>query len=107
MITFEHNGTTYNLEFTRKTAVMAERRGLDVNELSNKPHIHVPLLVWGAFQANHHGINDKKARDIYSSLSDKSGFIAALADEYGKTYEDLFGSEDDEDKGNLVKWSVQ
>lgn len=110
MITFEHNGTTYNLTFNRKTALATERRGFVLSDISDKPLINIPLLVWGAFQANHHGINDEKAMAIFATIDDKSGFVAALANEYGDTYKDLFGAEDDLDekaKKNLVKWSVQ
>lgn len=109
MIKFNYEDKEYTLGFNRKTAEAAQRAGLDIDELSTKPLVQVPLLVYWAFQMNHSNIKKSKTEEIYSKISDKTGLLNALAVDFISTYKDLFGGDDDENEGNenLISWSAE
>lgn len=109
MVKFTYDDKEYTLGFNRKTAEAAQRAGLDIDELSTKPLVQVPLLVYWAFQMNHSNIKKSKTEEIYSKISDKTGLLNALAVDFISTYKDLFGGDDDENEGNenLISWSAE
>lgn len=110
MVTFNHNGKDYKLEFNRKTALMTERRGFQLDEIGSKPHSNVPLLVWGAFQKNHRKVTDEEAMDIFRSLNHRSELLNALIEDYSATYKDIFGDEESEGaegSETLTNWEVR
>lgn len=108
MVKFTYDDKEYTLGFNRKTAEAAQRAGLDIDELSTKPLVQVPLLVYWAFQMNHSNIKKSKTEEIYSKIGDKTGLLNALATDFISTYKDLFGVEDEgEDNENLISWSAE
>lgn len=108
MVKFTYEDKEYTLGFNRKTAEAAQRAGLDIDELSTKPLVQVPLLVYWAFQMNHSNIKKSKTEEIYGKINDKTGLLNALATDFISTYKDLFGVDDDksEDSENLISWSA-
>ena len=109
MIKFTYEDKEYTLGFNRKTAEAAQRAGLDIDELSTKPLVQVPLLVYWAFQMNHSNIKKSKTEEIYSKISDKTGLLKALSVDFVSTYKDLFGDDEDESEGdeNFISWSAE
>ena len=55
-ISFEHENKQYTLEYTLKTAAMAERDGLELGLLGDKPAVMIPLLFHWSFYRHHKGI---------------------------------------------------
>lgn len=109
MVKFTYEDKEYTLGFNRKTAEAAQRAGLDIDELSTKPLVQVPLLVYWAFQMNHSNIKKSKTEEIYGKISDKTGLLKALSVDFVSTYKDLFGDDEDESDGNenLISWSAE
>ena len=103
-IVFEHDGKKYTLEYTLKTAAMAERAGLRVQEIDQKLGEQVPILVNGAFQAHHRGMTLKQTNAIYADIKKKNDFISALLEMYMDAVSALVDM-DEEDEGN-ANWTV-
>lgn len=107
MIKFSYEGKDYELGFNRKTAERAQRAGVDIDEISVKPLVQIPLFVYWAFQMNHSGIKREKTEEIYEKIGGKTEMLAALIEDYVATYTSLFDSENADGEGseNLIKWS--
>ena len=111
MVKFTYEDKEYTLGFNRKTAEAAQTAGLDTDEISTKPLVQVPLLVYWAFQMHHPSIKKSKTEEIYSKINGKTELLKALVADFISTYKDLFGGDDDEDEGedneNLISWSAE
>lgn len=110
MVKFTYEDKEYTLGFNRKTAEAAQRAGLDIDMITTKSLVQVPLLVYWAFQMNHPGIKKKKTDEIYSKIGDKTGLLNALLVDYASTYKDLFEDEDEknnEESENFINWSAE
>lgn len=107
MVTFKYNNEEYTLGFNRKTAEAAQSSGLNINELTEKPLIQIPLLVYWAFKMNHPQIKKSKTDEIYEKIGNKTGLLNALVENYVKTYQTLLEDREDsgEDGENFIKWS--
>lgn len=102
-IELKHEGTTYELEYSRQSVKTIESRGFILDEIASKPMTMIPLLYEGAFIKNHSGKVKRKVMDeIYDGIGDKTGFIQALAELYGETLSSLT---DDNTEGN-VTWAL-
>lgn len=88
-IIFDYEGTTYTLEFTRKSVKRMETRGFVFDELDTKPVTRIPELFAGAFIANHQGINSDTIDNIYNAFEDKDSLIGALVEMYADTINTL------------------
>ena len=94
-----HNGTEYRLTYTRDSVRKMESQGLDIAQIDVKPMTMIPLLVRGAFATNHSNISYKAIDEIYTSISNKEGFIEALGELYANTVHTLL---DDGKEGNTT-----
>lgn len=103
---FVYEGTEYVLGFNRKTAEAAQRAGLNIQELTEKPLIQILLLFYWAFQMNHPQVRKSKTDEIYEKIGDKTGLLNVLVEDYVKTYQTLLEDHvDGEDSENFIKWS--
>lgn len=82
-------GNEYTLEYNRRSIQTLEQRGLNVTEMDSKPATMLPLLIEGAFLMHHSGLAADKIEEIYSTITDKQGFIEALAEMYAEPLEAL------------------
>lgn len=103
-IQFEFENKQYELEYTLRTAGQANEDGFILDQLSDKPALMIPKLVYWAFVRHHKGINRKTTETIYEWIRDKNGFITALAEMYAEAVNALVDT-DEEDKGN-ANWTL-
>lgn len=47
ILTFDYNGDTYTLEFTRKSIQQMEKNGFITSELADKPMSSLPVFFMG------------------------------------------------------------
>ncbi len=104
-IVFKLDNKQYTLEYTLRTAGLAERKGLNVFEVDSKPGTMIPLLVNGAFQRHHKGMTQNQTDEIYEQITKKNDFIAALVEMYLDAVTALVDVEDDADEGN-ANWTM-
>ena len=100
-ITFEYEKKTYTLEYNLKAAGNANAEGFVLDELGDKPAQMVPILVYWAFAKHHKGITRRQTEAIYEWITDKSGFLTALAGMYADAVNALV----DDETGN-ANWTV-
>lgn len=93
MISFDYEGNKYTVGFNRTTAGETEQRGFRVMEIGDLPASSIITLYRCSFLANHRTLSVDFIDKVYDSLSDKSGFIRALYEEYVKTLETLTAEE--------------
>lgn len=103
-IVFELENKKYTLEYTLRTASIAERNGLNVFEIESKPALMIPLLVNGAFQKHHKGMTRQQTDEIYESITKKNDFVKALIDMYLEAVNALV-DEDEDSEGN-ANWTL-
>ena len=110
-ITLTYKNEKYILEYTRLTASAIEKQGFNLDEITSKPNIMIPLLVHGAFLRHHRELKQKFIDEIYENLVNKAGkegeegFISVLAEMYAETVSTLT-DETDIDEGNAATWTV-
>lgn len=99
-----YKGKTYELGFTRNTAMALERQGFVLGEMTNKPITMLPMLWQGAFMAYNKGMKRDLMDEIYKSLPDKEGLIAALTELYAEPL-NVLTDEPEEGAGNAT-WEI-
>ena len=110
-ITLTYKNEKYILEYTRLTASAIEKQGFNLDEITSKPNIMIPLLVQGAFLRHHRELKQKFIDEIYTNLVNKTGkegeegFISVLAEMYAETVSTLT-DENAVDEGNAATWTV-
>ena len=110
-ITLTYKNDKYILEYTRLTASAIEKQGFNLDEITSKPNIMIPLLVQGAFLRHHRELKQKFIDEIYTNLVNKTGkegeegFISVLAEMYAETVSTLT-DENAVDEGNAATWTV-
>ena len=110
-ITLTYKNEKYVLEYSRLTASAIEKQGFNLDEITTKPNIMIPLLVHGAFLRHHRELKQKFIDEIYENLVNKTGkegeegFISVLAEMYAETVSTLT-EETDIDEGNAATWTV-
>lgn len=110
-ITLTYKNDKYILEYTRLTASAIEKQGFNLDEITTKPNIMIPLLVHGAFLRHHRDLKQKLIDEIYDNLVNKTGkegeegFISVLAEMYAETVSTLT-EESTVDEGNAATWTV-
>ena len=110
-ITLTYKNEKYILEYTRLTASAIEKQGFNLDEITTKPNIMIPLLVHGAFLRHHRDLKQKLIDEIYANLVNKTGkdgeegFISVLAEMYAETVSTLT-DENAVDEGNAATWTV-
>ena len=103
-LTFEYEGETYTLEFTRRTVSEMERNGFVANNIDLKPMTVLPQLFAGAFLAHHRFVKNSTIEEIYSKMTHKEALIGKLAEMYNEPIMALV-AEPEESKGN-VDWAA-
>ena len=110
-ITLTYKNEKYVLEYSRLTASAIERQGFNLDEITSKPNIMIPLLVHGAFLRHHRELKQKFIDEIYENLVNKTGkegeegFISVLAEMYAETVSTLT-DENAVVEGNAATWTV-
>ena len=104
MIRFTYENKTYELEYNRQSVRQMESQGFNLEDISSKPMTTIPLLFRGAFYKNHRGIKTKFIDELYEKMTDKSGLLNALLEEYSTTLSVL--TEDNEEAEGNVTWEV-
>ena len=110
-ITLTYKNEKYILEYSRLTASAIEKQGFNLDEITSKPNIMIPLLVHGAFLRHHRELKQKFIDEIYENLVNKTGkegeegFISVLAEMYAETVSTLT-DENAVDEGNAATWTV-
>lgn len=102
-VSFEFEKKQYTLEYTLRTAGQANEDGFVLDQLSDKPALMIPKLVYWAFVRHHRGITRKQTETIYEWIRDKNGFVTALAEMYAEAVNALV---DDEDEAGNANWTM-
>ena len=105
-ITFEYEKKQYTLEYTLKTAAMAERDGLSIEKLGDNPAVQIPILFHWSFYRHHKGITKEMTAKIYKEIKDKKGLIRALMDMYADAVNALIDDTDDEEEMGNANWTL-
>lgn len=98
----EESGEEFDLDFSRETVKLAERRGFKPDEISEFPATRIPELFWLAFRKNHPRVSRQQTDDLLERLGGlSSDAITRLVQLYGQAgYSGLIKDEDDkEDDG--------
>ena len=103
-LSFNHNGTQYCLEYTRKSVETMERNGFVATDIKEKPMTTLPALFAGAFLAHHRFVKQEVIDEIYSKMTKKSELIGKLSEMYNEPIMSLI-DEPEEDEGN-VDWTA-
>ena len=109
-ITVSYKNKDYTLEYSRLTASAIEKQGFVLDDLTSKPNIMIPMLVYGAFMKHHRDLKQKFIDEIYSNIINKAGkegeegFISILAEMYAETVSTL--TDENADEGNAATWTV-
>lgn len=96
----QNSNTDYHLTFTRDSVRKIESMGFNIEEVGTKPVTMLPLLIRGAFMANHPSVSTKVIDELYNEMSDKQSFIEVLAELYAEPINSLL----DDNKKGKVKW---
>ncbi len=99
-ITIPYEGTTYTLEYTRKSIETMERQGFVADEISTKPMSTLPVLFAGAFLAHHRFVKRDVIDAIFERIPNKGEFIGKLAEMYNEPLEAMM-DEPETTEGNL------
>ena len=102
-ITIEHKDKKYILEFTKDTVRATERRGFEINKALDFPATNIPILIHGAFLANHKWVTGEMVEEIYDDIPDQSDFINKLIEMYNEPIVELMGIGEGADKGKKSK----
>ena len=109
-LTITYEEKEYKLEYTRTVARNMERAGFDINELTSKPTIMIPMLVSGAFVRHNEKIKAGTVDAIYRSLPDKDEFLRCLGIMYQDTVNELLEDPSGEDEKNsswAASWDLE
>lgn len=105
ILSFEYDGTHYELEYTRRTVREMEKAGFVLDELDTKPMSVLPDLFAGSFLAHHRFAKPSVIEDIYKCMPDKSGLINKLCEMYNDTVKTLLEDPDDNTE-KKVNWTT-
>lgn len=103
-ITITYEEQKFTLEYTRKTIATMERRGFNINKVSEAPMSMLPALFEGAFLAHHSRLNKDYIEKIFNSVPKKEELIGVLADMYSDPLVAMF--DEPEDAEGNASWEV-
>lgn len=95
-----NSNVDYRLTFTRDSVRKLESMGFNLEEVGTKPMTMIPLLIRGAFLANHPSVSAKVVESLYDEMSGKESFMEALVEMYSNTLNSLL----ENNKKGKVKW---
>lgn len=103
-IQFNYNGVDYTLEYNRRAIEYIEKQGFQINELSTKPMLMLPLAFEGLFFKNHKKVTKTIIDEIFDKFTDKENLISTIAEMLTETYNTL-QSDPEDDEGN-IEWKI-
>lgn len=103
-LSFNHKGTQYCLEYTRKSVETMERNGFVATDIKEKPMTTLPALFAGAFLAHHRLVKQEVIDEIFSKMTNKSELIGKLAEMYNEPIMSLI--DEPEDAEGNVDWTA-
>lgn len=104
-IEFEKNGEKYVLEYTRESVSLMERQGFEIDELTKKPMLMLPLAFQGLFYKNHKRVTKKFVDEVYDGFKDKEKLLETIATMLEECYSSLTDEKQGEDSGN-IEWKI-
>ena len=103
-IEFENDGSTYTLEFDRRSAEIAERSlGVSLTEILNGKVTYFPALFHASFLKHHPKIKPGKVKRLFEAMENKDKLFEALTGMYAETVSTLM---DDPEEGKAQSWKV-
>lgn len=107
-IRLEYDGTTYTLEFTRRSVRRMEEQGFRVQDVTDRPMSTLPALFQGAFLAHHPFIKPAVVDAIFDRIQHKEDFLMKLAEMYTEPLTALMGEpeESEGDEKNVASWEA-
>lgn len=104
-LSFEYEGKSYTLEFTRRTVAEMEKKGFVASDVETRPMTILPQLFRGAFLAHHRSEKEETMNAIYKHMTNKEELIGKLAEMYNEPIMSLLEEPEEGDKGN-VTWET-
>ena len=102
-IKFEYQGTTYVLEFTKRTRKQMEERGFNATELISAPMVVLPELFRGAFLANHKYAKKDLVDEMFEKFTNKEALLDKLVALYAEPLKEMMA---DPEEGNGIEWDA-
>jgi|GEM_PF-450124 len=103
-ISFEHEGKSYTLAFTRRSVERLEQSGFRIGDMSDAPSL-IPVFFHGAFLHKHPMIKQAVTDRILLKFTDKDKLWRLLTEMYSDTVNSILGDPDEDDAGN-VTWEA-
>lgn len=103
-IEFSYNNVDYVLEYNREAIAFMERQGFEINELSKKPMLMLPMAFSGLFFKNHKRATQKIIDEIYNKFTNKDSLISTIAEMLTEAYTSL-ETDPEEQEGN-IEWKI-
>ena len=100
-ITFDYDGQSYCLEYTKRTVKIMENNGFVPSKILEAPVTYLPELFAGAFLANHRFIKSDVIEAIFEKFENKAELINALIEMYNEPIKALTA---DSTEGNSIAW---
>lgn len=101
-----HNQKTYILEYTRSIASLIERQGFNIEEVTSKPNVNIPLLVVGAFKFHHPKVKETTIWEVWNAQNKRTELIGALMEMYTDTVQSLLGDDEEEVDEKNATWEL-
>ena len=79
VLTIEHRGEEFTLEYTRRSVKTMEESGFVAAEVKDRPMLLLDLFA-GAFLANHRNVKRQKIEQIYDSCRGKDALLEKLVE---------------------------
>lgn len=105
-IRLNYNDKSYLLEFTRKSAKLIEHNGFNMDEISSKPNIMIPLLMQGALYKNYPKIKEKDALKMFEAQKNRNGLLTTLMEMYAETVNTFFDEDEEEIDEKNSTWEI-
>lgn len=105
-IEFDYNGSTYTLEFDRKSIMKAEEvLGLDMNALTddNIKFSMFPKFFHAALLKHHPRMKESTVDMLYGKLKGKQELFECVASMYVAAARTLF---EDPEEGEAISWTM-
>lgn len=100
------SGSTYTLEFTRRTVEQMEKQGFVAEEVTKKPMTLLPALFAGAFLAHHRFVKRDVIEALYAKMGKKDELIAKLVEMYNEPILTLLEDPEQGDSEGNANWAV-
>lgn len=103
-IEFVYNGSTYIMEFDRKSIVRAEENlGLGIKEMQEMGISTFPKLFHAALLKHHPRIKESTVDMLYGKMSEKNDLLQTLGQMYADVVQSLF---EEPAEGEAISWTM-